>query len=52
MNWACFNYKDMNYEVIGKLIYKEDTQKISDRFQNGNLSLRWKTRKIPNGTIS
>lgn len=23
----------MNYEVIGKLIYKEDTQKISDRFQ-------------------
>ena len=33
MNWACFNYKDMNYEVIGKLIYKEDTQKISDRFQ-------------------
>ena len=33
MNWACFNYKDMNYEVIGKLIYKEDTQKISDRVQ-------------------
>jgi len=28
-----YSQKTMNYEITGKLIHKEDTQKLSDRFQ-------------------
>lgn len=37
----------MNYEVTGKLIYKEATQKISDRFQKREFVIEVENEKNP-----
>lgn len=37
----------MNYEIIGKLIQKEDTQKISDRFQKREFVIEVENEKNP-----
>ena len=35
----------MNYEIVGKLIFKEETQHISDRFQKKGICHRSRERK-------
>lgn len=37
----------MNYEVTGKLIYKEDTQRISERFQKREFVIEVENEKNP-----
>lgn len=39
--------KQMNYEISGKLIYKEDTQHISDRFQKREFVIEVANEKNP-----
>ena len=39
--------KQMNYEISGKLIYKEDTQHISDRFQKREFVIEVENEKNP-----
>ena len=35
----------MNYEIVGKLIFKEETQHISDRFQKREFVIEVEDRK-------
>lgn len=37
----------MNYEIIGKLIFKEETQHISDRFQKREFVIEVENEKNP-----
>lgn len=45
----CFYQKrnHMNYEINGKLIHKEDTQKISDRFQKREFVIEVENERNP-----
>ena len=41
----------MNYEIVGKLIFKEETQHISDRFQKREFVIEVE-KKTHNGMTS
>lgn len=42
-----FKFMTMNYEVTGRLIQKEDTQRISDRFQKREFVIEVENEKNP-----
>lgn len=42
----------MNFEINGKVILKEDTQQINDRFKKENLLLKLKMKETLIGMIS